>query len=254
MGEGFGPWEAGPDAAVMRSITSANIACGFHAGDPDVMQRTVALAQEHGVAIGAHPGYQDLQGFGRRAISLSPQEIYTLMLYQLGALHAFTVAVGARLVHVKPHGALYNHAARDRKAADAIARAVHDFDPQLILVGLANSAMVDAGIAQGLPVAREAFADRVYESDGTLQDRRIAGAVRTDPDAIVAQALMIARERHVISSDGHRIEIDADTICLHGDTHAAADLALTIRTALHDANISVVPLQTVVAARMTTQR
>ncbi len=122
------------------------------------------------------------------------------MLYQLGALHAFTVAAGATLVHVKPHGALYNHAARDRKAADAIARAVRDFDPQLILVGLANSAMIDAGIAQGLPVAREAFADRVYESDGTLQDRRIAGAVRSDPNAIVAQALMIARERHVVSS------------------------------------------------------
>jgi 5-oxoprolinase (ATP-hydrolysing) subunit A len=249
MGEGFGRWEAGTDAAVMPLVTSANIACGAHAGDPVVMEATVALALQHGVATGAHPGYPDLQGFGRRPMSLTPHEIYTQVLCQIGALHAFTRSVGARLVHVKPHGALYNHAADDRSAADAIARAVAAFDPALILVGLAGSALVEAGIDAGLAVAREAFADRVYEPNGRLQDRRIAGAVRADPDAVVAQALMIARDRRVLASDGSTVELDADTICLHGDTRAAADLALLIRTALHEAGIAIRPLRDVLAAR-----
>ena len=249
MGEGFGRWEAGMDAAVMPHVTSANIACGFHAGDSQVMHATVALAQQYGVAIGAHPSYPDLQGFGRRPMSLSPDEIYTLVLFQLGALHAFTVAARATLVHVKPHGALYNHAAHDRPTAEAISRAIVDFNPKLILVGLAGSTLVDAGSDYGLPAAREAFADRVYEPDGSLQNRRIVGAVRTEPDQVVAQALMIAGERRVKASDGSTISIDADTICLHGDGDRAAPLALAIRSGLHEAGVAIRPLQEVLAQR-----
>jgi UPF0271 protein len=249
MGEGFGHWAAGMDAAVMPHITSTNIACGSHAGDPQLMQATVALAQQHGIAIGAHPGYPDLQGFGRRPMSLTPDEVYNLVLFQIGALHAFTVAAGAALVHVKPHGALYNYAANDWLAADAISRAIVDFNPALILVGLAGSALVESGSDHGLAVAREAFADRAYERDGSLQSRRIAGAVHTEPERVMAQALMIARDRQVKASDGSTIDIDADTICLHGDSDRAASLAQAIRSGLHEAEVAIRPLQEVLAQR-----
>ena len=249
MGESFGAWETGADPAVMPAITSANIACGFHAGDHQVMRRTVELAQEYGVGIGAHPSYPDLQGFGRRAMDIPHHELTDLVLVQIGALYAIAKSAGATLVHVKAHGALYNRAAEDRQAADAIARAVRDFDPGLILVGLAGSALVDAGIEYELSVAREAFADRTYNLNGTLQARTVMGAVKTDIDQIVAQALMIAQQRQVIASDGSTIAVDADTICLHGDSHEAAERARLIRAALHKAGVTVAPLTTVLQHR-----
>ena len=177
LGESFGAWRMGDDAALLPLISSANIACGFHGGDPQIMARTVALAIEHDVAIGAHVSLPDLQGFGRREMRISTGEAHAMTLYQLGALHAFTRAAGTRLTHVKPHGALYNMAARDRALADAIADAVHQFDPTMRLVGLAGSALIDAGRTAGLSVAAEGFADRRYRADGSLQPRDESGAV-----------------------------------------------------------------------------
>src|ERR1700759_134655 len=177
MGESFGAWTMGQDDAVLAHVTSANIACGFHAGDPSPMRRTVAAAAKHGVAIGAHPSLPDLAGFGRREMRVSPDETYAMTLYQIGALAAVARVAGAALHHVKPHGALYNMAAKDRALADAIANAVHDFDASLILVGLADSELTRAGNAIGLAVAHEAFADRRYEADGSLTPRREADAV-----------------------------------------------------------------------------
>ena len=177
LGESFGAWRMGDDAGVMPWITSANIACGFHAGDPTTMRATIALCAQHGVAIGAHPSLPDLQGFGRREMKISPDEVYAQTLYQVGALHALTKAAGTQLHHVKPHGALYNMAARDAALAGAIARAVHEFDASLVLFGLAGSALPKAGTATGLRVAHEAFADRRYQADGSLTPRSQSGAV-----------------------------------------------------------------------------
>ena len=187
MGESFGRYRLGTDADLMAYITSANIACGLHAGDPVIMEGTVRLAQEHGVAAGAHPGFPDLQGFGRRAMQLTPEEAEAFVLYQIGALAAFARASGAELVHVKPHGALYNQAAQDYTMARAIARAIARFSPQLILVGLANSRLMEAGLEAGLPVACEAFVDRAYEADGSLRSRRLPGAVLHDPQQAASQ-------------------------------------------------------------------
>ncbi len=202
MGESFGPWPMGDDAALMQHITSANIACGFHAGDPLIMQRTVRLALQHGVAIGAHPGYPDLQGFGRRAMQLSPEEVYAAVLYQIGALQSIAQAEGGRLHHVKPHGALYNAAAKDRALADAIARAVHAVDNNLILYGLSGSALIDAGRAVGLRTCSEVFADRGYEPDGSLTPRNRPGALIDDPEKAAGQALEMVRGRRVRSASG----------------------------------------------------
>ena len=212
----------------MAAITSANIACGFHAGDPGVMRATAELAREHGVAVGAHPGFPDLQGFGRREMQMTPREIENLVAYQVGALAAIAAAAGVRLQHVKPHGALYNMAARDAAVADPIARAVAAVDSSLVLFGLAGSALIEAGTRAGLRVANEVFADRAYRSDGTLVPRTEPGAVVDNPDVVVAQA--IARAAH------------ADTICVHGDTPGAAALALAIRKALAAAGIDVKPV------------
>jgi UPF0271 protein len=218
LGESFGAWHMGDDEALLAVVSSANIACGFHAGDPTIMQRTVALALAHGVAIGAHVSFADLQGFGRREMHVSADEVHALTLYQVGALHAFAHAAGGRLGHVKPHGALYNMAARDRVLADAIAHAVRAFDPQLRLFGLAGSALIDAGNALGLPVAAEAFADRRYLADGSLQPRSQAGAV-IDDAALATQ--------------------HADTLCLHGDGSHAVALAHQLRAALEAAGLSI---------------
>ena len=232
MGESFGVWQMGQDAQVMPWITSANIACGFHAGDFSTMQQTVLLAKAHGVAIGAHVSLPDLQGFGRRELRVTPNETYAMTLYQIGALAAFARAAGTRVAHVKPHGALYNMAARDAALAEAIARATRDFDPGLILFGLAGSALPEAGAAVGIRVAHEAFADRRYEVDGSLTPRREADAVIHDVDAAVAQAVQISHQGSVNIRGGGTLEIHADTICVHGDRADAAEFAKRLHNAL----------------------
>lgn len=239
LGESFGAWRMGDDAGVMPWISSANIACGFHAGDPVIMQRTLALCVQHGVAIGAHPSLPDLQGFGRRTLQVAPDEAYAQTLYQIGALAAFAHAAGSRLRHVKPHGALYNMAARDRTLADAIARAVRDFDATLILVGLAGGALVDAGRALGLAVAREGFCDRRYRADGSLTPRSEPGAVIEDVDAAMAQAVSIATRAQAVASNGTQVRIEADTLCVHGDRANAAEFARGLREALEQAGVRV---------------
>jgi 5-oxoprolinase (ATP-hydrolysing) subunit A len=241
LGESFGAWRMGDDAALLAIVSSANIACGFHGGDPDIMRGTVALAVQHDVAIGAHVSLPDLQGFGRREMAVTPNEAYAMTLYQIGALHGFAQAAGTRLRHVKPHGALYNMAARDAALAAAIARAVHDFDPTLRLFALANSALIDAGIAQGIPVAAEAFADRRYRPDGSLQPRREANAVIQESDEAIAQAMAMAREGQVRAIDGSVIALTADTLCVHGDGAHAVAFARQLRAALEAADIGIEP-------------
>jgi UPF0271 protein len=239
LGESFGAWRMGDDDALLALLSSANIACGFHAGDPEIMRHTVAQAVAHGVAIGAHVSLPDLQGFGRREMNVTPAEAHALTLYQIGALHAFTCAAGTRLTHVKPHGALYNMAARDAVLANAIARAVRDFDPQLRLFGLAGSALIEAGKALGLAVASEAFVDRRYRADGSLQPRREVDAVIEDMDQALAQALAIARDGVVHTLDGQRVQLHADTLCLHGDGAHAVQLARRLRSELDAAGLRI---------------
>lgn len=237
LGESFGRYELGQDAEMMALISSANIACGIHAGDPEVMAQTVALAKKHHVSIGAHPGYPDLQGFGRRAMGLSPIEIAHLICYQIGALAAFTRSAGVGLAHVKPHGALYNLASRDAEAARAIARAVADYDPGLVLVGLAGSALVREGAAAGLQVAREAFPDRAYLPDGQLMPRSQPGAVISEPRAIAENALQLVK--FGIMMDHQKIQVD--TLCLHGDHPNAVQNAREVRKALEAEGVKIRP-------------
>jgi len=241
MGESFGAWTMGQDAEVLEFVSSANIACGFHAGDPLTMRRTVAAAAARGVAIGAHPSLPDLAGFGRREMRVSSHDAYALTLYQVGALDAMARAAGANLSHVKPHGALYNMAAKDRALAEAIAAAVRDFDAALILVGLAGSELPRAGEAAGLNVAHEAFADRRYEADASLMARGKAGAVIDDVDTAVAQAIAIATHGEADSPNG-KVRIRADTICVHGDRPDAALFARRLRHELEAAGIVIAPL------------
>ena len=229
----------GTDADVMPHITSANIACGAHAGDPSVMRRTVRLARDAGVAVGAHPGFADLQGFGRREMIVDPAELEDSLLAQIGALAAIAHAEGVRLQHVKAHGALYNMAARQRPLADAIARAIKAADASLVMFGLPNSPMVDAGRAAGLRVAAEGFADRAYQPDGSLTSRSREGAVIHDPAQVVARAVRMATEGIVLTPDGKEIALTIDTICVHGDTPGAAELAKRIREALVNAGVDV---------------
>jgi UPF0271 protein len=228
LGESFGRYTLGDDAAIMPYITSANIACGFHGGDPGVMGATVRLAKQHGVAVGAHPGWPDLQGFGRRVMQLSPAEVEALVLYQIGALAAFAKAEGLALQHVKPHGALYNQAASDGQLAEAIARAVKRFNPDLVLVGLAGSRLVEAGKALGLRVADEAFPDRAYNPDGTLKPRSEPGAVLDSPQQVAENALRLAREG--VRFAGRSLPVE--TLCLHGDHPGAVDNARLVRETL----------------------
>ncbi len=239
LGESFGAWRMGEDAALLELVSSANVACGFHAGDPTIMRQTVDLAAAHDVAIGAHVSLPDLQGFGRREMRVSADEVYVMTLYQLGALSAFCRAAGTRLAHVKPHGALYNMAARDRTLADAIARAAHTFEPRLILFGLAGSALIDAGTALGLAVAAEAFADRRYRVDGSLQPRGEPGAVIDDAAAATAQALNIVRDGTVIAAHGEAVSLQVDTLCLHGDGAHAVSLARRLRAALEHVGVRI---------------
>ncbi|HTI38273.1 MAG TPA: 5-oxoprolinase subunit PxpA [Vicinamibacterales bacterium] len=242
MGESFGPWPMGTDALVLPFITSANIACGAHAGDPSVMRRTVRLAREHGVSVGAHPGFPDLQGFGRREMRIPPSEVEDSVLAQIGALDAIARAEGVRLRHVKAHGALYNMAARDRSLADAVARAIRAFDPSLIMLGLPGSALIDAGEAAGLTVAREGFADRSYEPDGSLTPRSREGAVLHAADVVAERAVRLVAEGRAVTSGKTTIALRVDTICVHGDTPGAATLASRVRQALAAAGVDVRPM------------
>ncbi len=239
MGESFGRWELGSDAAVMPHLSSANIACGAHAGDPAVMRRTLHLAHQHGVACGAHPGFADLAGFGRREIPIDPVEACDLVLWQLGALGALARAEGVPLRHVKAHGALYNMAARDGSLANAIARAVAAFDRTLIFFGLAGSGMLAAGRRNGLTVASEGFADRSYESDGSLTPRGAPGAVIDDVETVVARAVRMVRDSRVTARNGSNVILNIDTLCLHGDTPGAPALARALRCGLEAAGIRV---------------
>jgi UPF0271 protein len=239
VGESFGAYTIGTDPLLLPHVTSANVACGFHAGDPGVMRATVALAKQHGVAVGAHPGFQDLAGFGRREMQATPREVEDFVVYQIGALAAVAAVQGIRLQHVKPHGALFNMAVRDAGLADAIARATAAVDRALILFGLPGSELIRAGERAGLRTANEVFADRAYAPDGTLVSRRKTGAVIHDPDAVVARVVRMAAQRTVAAVDGSLVRLELDTVCVHGDTPGAADLAARIRRALEEAGVQV---------------
>ena len=232
MGEGYGAWKMGDDDALLDHVTSANIACGFHAGDPATIHRTVKRALEKGVAVGAHPSLPDIQGFGRRVMNIAPAEAYDIVLYQVGALAAFAKACGGRLSHVKAHGALYNMAAKDPKLADAIATADRNFDPALVLFGLAGSELVRAGRDAGLRTANEVFADRTYQSDGSLTPRSQPGAMIHDADAAIAQVRRMVGEGKVRNRQGSDTPVQADTLCIHGDEAGAVEFAKRIRAAL----------------------
>ncbi|WP_164668041.1 LamB/YcsF family protein [Virgibacillus doumboii] len=239
MGESFGAYIIGSDEELLKHVTSANIACGAHAGDPTVMDTTVRLAKEHGVAVGAHPGFPDISGFGRRMIDFSPDEIYRMVVHQIGGLQAFCRIHDVWMQHVKPHGALYNLAGRNRAAADAIARAVYDVDHGLILFGLAGSELLDAGRGVGLQVASEAFADRSYQADGSLTPREDTGAVIEDVAEAIAQVERMVNDGVVRAVTGELIGLEADTICVHGDGKNAVQFAEQLRKALERKGLEV---------------
>ncbi len=238
VGESFGPWPMGTDADLIPLVTSVNVACGAHAGDPVTLLRTVELAARYGVAIGAHPGYPDLAGFGRRDLDLSAEELRATLVTQVGAVLAAGRVTDAVVRHVKPHGAMYNRAARDERMAATIAAAIHDLDDDLVLVALAGSLAADAGRAAGLQVAEEAFADRRYEPDGSLRSRRLDRAL-LGPREAAEQAVSIVRDGVAIASDGSRVGIRADTLCVHGDTPGAVHVAGAVRAALDAAGIGI---------------
>ena len=242
MGESFGAYKIGEDEKIIPYISSANIACGYHAGDPLVMDRTVQLAKEHGVAVGAHPGFPDLSGYGRRFLETFPGEIRRYVLYQVGALSAFCRVNKVKLQHVKPHGALYNLAARDENTAREIIEAMRDYDPELILVALSGSCLAEMAGSAGLKVAREVFPDRAYLADGRLAPRRLPGSVIQEVEQVRERILRLITRGTVISIEGQEIELKADTLCLHGDTPGAWLLAKTIGETLREAGISVQPL------------
>lgn len=242
LGESFGRYRLGEGKAMLRVVTSANVACGLHAGDPPVMQQTVRLAGQLGVAVGAHPGYPDLQGFGRRAMALSPDELEAFVLYQLGALEGFARAAGVRLAHVKPHGAMYNTIARDPQLAAAVVRAAAAFDPHIIVVTLPGSAVAEAARALGLPVALEGFADRAYQADGTLVPRSRPGALIPDPTQAAERAVRMITRGEVETIDGQVIALNVHTLCIHGDTPGAVRIAAGLREALEDAGIEIAPM------------
>jgi UPF0271 protein len=244
LGEGFGAWEMGNDAAMIELATSVNIACGFHAGDADIMRHTVDLAKARGVSIGAHPGYRDLHGFGRRPMpGLKASEIENLIAYQIGALQAIATAAGHKVTHVKAHGAISNVACEDDMTAQAIANGIKSVDPSLIFVVLANSRLVKAGEAANLPMVHEVFADRAYEDDGSLVSRRKPGAVLHDPKMIAERVLRMIEEGNVVSVSGKVIKRRMDTVCIHGDTPGAVEIARGIRQMLKSGGIEVAPFK-----------
>lgn len=242
LGEGFGAWQMGNDSDMIGIATSVNIACGFHAGDPDIMHATVQLAKAKGVAIGAHPGYRDLHGFGRRPVpGLTSREIENLVAYQIGALQAVASLAGHKVTHVKAHGALSNVACEDDMTARAIAAAIKAVDPNLVFVVLANSKLVDAGEAANLAMAHEVFADRAYEDNGNLVSRKKPGAVLHDPAVIAERVLRMAQDGAVVSVTGKVIKMRTDTVCIHGDTPGAVAIAQGVRGKLEEAGIAVAP-------------
>ena len=244
MGESFGMYQMGLDAEVIKYITSANIACGFHAGDPNWMRTTVKLAEEHGVAVGAHPGFPDLSGFGRRTMEVSADEARNDVIYQMGALQAFTTA--KKLQHVKPHGAMYNMAVNDESMAMAICEAALEVDPDVIMLALAGSRWAEVAEDAGLRVAREIFADRALNADGTLVSRSLPGSVIHDTNAVVDRSLRMVTEGEAIAVTGEVIEVRADSLCLHGDTPGAVELARALKQALVEEDVAIVPLNELV--------
>lgn len=242
LGESFGAYTVGLDREVIDYVSSVNVACGYHAGDPMVMDRTVATAKQAGVAVGAHPGFPDLMGFGRRNLACSPKEIKAYVQYQLGALLAFTAAQGVKLQHCKPHGALYNMAAKDMDLARAIAEAVAEVDKDIILMGLAGSKMLEAGRQAGLRVASEVFADRAYQADGSLVPRTQVGAVIHDREEAIARTIRMVTENKVTAITGEEVAIQANSICVHGDNPSAVAFVKDIRKALEENGVVVCPL------------
>jgi UPF0271 protein len=241
LAEGFGRWELGDDDALLGIVTSANVACGFHAGDPRVMRRACGLAAERGVAIGAQVGYRDLAGFGRRFIDVDPAELTDEVIYQIGALAAIARTEGAEVRYVKPHGALYNAIVTHKEQAAAVVEAVRQYDPGLAVLGLAGSPWLELAEAVGLPVFREAFADRAYTPDATLVSRREPGAVLQDPQEIAQRCLWIAGGEPIQAVDGSWITVAADSICVHGDSPDAVTIAGTVRRYLTEARVSLEP-------------
>ncbi|WHY64107.1 LamB/YcsF family protein [Cytobacillus firmus] len=239
MGESFGSYKMGRDEEILDHITSANIACGFHAGDPATMRKTVRMALDKNVGLGVHPGLQDLHGFGRRDINITSQEAYDLVVYQIGALYAFVKSEGGKLQHVKPHGALFNMASKSAPLSEAIAEAVYKVDPELILFGLSGGELVKAGRKIGLRSANEVFSDRTYQEDGSLTSRRESNALITDHSAAVNQVIRMVKEGKVHSVQGTDVSIEANTICIHGDGESALEFAQYIPKALSEADIQV---------------
>lgn len=237
LGESFGAYRIGFDEEILKCITSANIACGFHAGDPNIMHKTVKLALSNNVAIGAHPGMQDLIGFGRRNMKISPEEAYNMVVYQIGALYGFIKSEGGKMQHVKPHGALYNMAAKNSELARAIAEAIYKVDPELILFGLAGSQLIIQGEKIGIKTASEVFADRTYQIDGSLTPRSHDDAMVTDTDKAVIRVERMIKEGVVMCQQGEDIKIKADTICVHGDGEQALDFTRKIRKYLQKSGI-----------------
>lgn len=237
LGEGFGVWRLGDDEALLDLVTSANVACGFHAGDPSTMRRTVEAAVARGVAVGAQVSYPDLVGFGRRRMDVDPDRLTADVLYQLGALAAFCRAAGTRLRYVKPHGALYNRVADDDAQAEAVVAAVRAYDPSLPLLGLAGSAVHAAATAAGTPFVAEAFADRTVSPDGRLVPRSQPGAVLHDADQVARRAVRMVVDREVESADGSVLPTDVQSLCVHGDTPGAVRMARAVRSALEDAGV-----------------
>ena len=243
LGESFGRYTLGMDDQILPVISSANVACGFHASDPVVMENTVKLAKASGVAVGAHPGYPDLMGFGRRNMTVTPQEARAYTLYQLGALDAFLRPMGMTMQHVKPHGAFYNMAAKDYELAKAICQGVKDFDPSLILLGLSGSEMIRAAEDLGLRAVSEVFADRAYEEDGTLVSRKKPGAMITDEEEAIARVVRMVTEGKVTAITGRDIPIRAQSICVHGDGEKAVLFAKKIRAALEEHGVTICPMK-----------
>lgn len=239
LGESFGRYSLGRDSEIIPLVSSVNIACGYHAGDPDVMAKTVALAEEAGVGIGAHPGFPDLQGFGRRKMAMKPEEVTHMITYQVGALQAFTQ--GKKLQHVKPHGALYNMAAKDHDLAVAICKGIAQVNDQIPIYGLANSELIKAAKEVGIPYAQEAFGDRNYNADGTLVSRSLPNAVIKDPQEVANRVKAMLENEEIVALDGTKIPLKPDTICVHGDNKAALAIVEQLRTTLTDAAIAIEP-------------